>query len=313
MKVAITGSSGLVGKYVVRNALNRGCTVIALDIRPHSPPSQEGSLSQAADNVVGEHADNPNYTYFQVDLEDFKATKEVLQKHAPGGLIHLAVYAPSDRFGVTMHNVNVAMAYNVLTACAELGIARIAQASSVNVINLSFAKKHHFNRLPLDENHPLNPDEPYGLAKAACELQADSIVRRYPTLRIASLRPSYCVPSRSIALARTVQHASSDLWGYTHLESVAEAFILAITVPNANGSGWQGHESFFIVAPTVATEEKTSQELKEEYWKDVPWRDGRALEGYEAFFDSSKATRLLGWVHKDRSYAQVRLTLTIFE
>ncbi|KAF8640314.1 hypothetical protein AX16_010209 [Volvariella volvacea WC 439] len=297
MKIAVTGANGLIGKSVVHYALQRGHTVLALDIHPPRASFQD-------DQDSSDRTENTNYTYVQVDVRDFKALKDILQKHALEGVIHLAALLPhgtDESDPAALHNANVSMSYNILMACAELGITRIAQASSVNVVNLYFAKKHHFDYFPLDENHPLNPDEPYGLAKVVSELQADSIVRRYPTLRIASLRPSYCVAQRATAVARTLKHASVDLWGYTQLDSVADAFLLAVTVPNSDGLGWTGHEAFFIVAPTVAVEEKSSQELKKEYWKDVPWRGGRALEGFEAFFDSSKATKLLGWIHKDVS------------
>ena len=58
----------------------------------------------------------------------------------------------------------------------------------------------------MDEKHPCRPDEPYGLSKQCvleddsvseciadvalriCEMQADTIVRRYPFMRVASLR-----------------------------------------------------------------------------------------------------------------------------
>lgn len=37
------------------------------------------------------------------------------------------------------------------------------------------------------------PDEPYGLSKLIGEMQADSIVRRWPHMRIASIRLHYSV------------------------------------------------------------------------------------------------------------------------
>lgn len=60
---------------------------------------------------------------------------------------------------------NVVLSWNVLRACAELGINRVAQASSVNIITLVFAAASAIEYFPLDENHPCTPDEPYGLSK----------------------------------------------------------------------------------------------------------------------------------------------------
>lgn len=57
------------------------------------------------------------------------------------------------------------ISWNVLRAAAELGITRVAQASSVNVIALAWTDHHEFDYFPLDEDHPCRPDEPYGLSK----------------------------------------------------------------------------------------------------------------------------------------------------
>lgn len=57
------------------------------------------------------------------------------------------------------------LSWNVLRAAAELGITRVAQASSVNVIPLVWTDRHDFEYFPLDEEHPCRPDEPYGLSK----------------------------------------------------------------------------------------------------------------------------------------------------
>ena len=47
----------------------------------------------------------------------------------------------------------------------QLGITRIAQASSVNVVTLVWSQKPKLYYVPLDEEHPCEPDEPYGLSK----------------------------------------------------------------------------------------------------------------------------------------------------
>lgn len=47
----------------------------------------------------------------------------------------------------------------------QLGINRVAQASSVNVIPLVWTDRKDFEYFPLDEDHPTRVDEPYGLSK----------------------------------------------------------------------------------------------------------------------------------------------------
>lgn len=48
---------------------------------------------------------------------------------------------------------------------SKLGIKRVVQASSVNVLTLVYSQEHKFRYFPIDEEHPAEPDEPYGLSK----------------------------------------------------------------------------------------------------------------------------------------------------
>ena len=41
----------------------------------------------------------------------------------------------------------------------------MVQASSVNVITLVYSQEHNIRYFPIDEDHPVEPDEPYGLSK----------------------------------------------------------------------------------------------------------------------------------------------------
>lgn len=127
------------------------------------------------------------------------------------------------------------------------------------------------------------------------ELQADTIVRRFPFMRVASLRLSWSLTSREDALRDDPMRRRSDLWGYVQEDSAAEAFLLALADGNAK---WSGHERFFIVAPDTSANED-SEELWQTYWRHVPLKEGKDLSGKKGFFDCSKAERLLGWVHKN--------------
>lgn len=119
-------------------------------------------------------------------------------------------------------------------------------------------------------------------------MQADAIVRHYPSMRIASLRLSWAVPSRSITMGRD---RANDLWGYVQEDSAAEAFLLALS---DDGQRWSGHERFFIAAPRMASDEDF-ETLRRRSYEDVPAKEGT----WTSCFDCAKAERLLGWVHKE--------------
>jgi hypothetical protein len=123
-------------------------------------------------------------------------------------------------------------------------------------------------------------------------MQADTIVRRWPQMRIASLRPSWSIPNRKYAKQQDPDRRRNDLWGYVQEDSCADAFLRGVTAPEG---AWIGHEAFFVVAPEP-TEEVRPAELHERYWKHVPVKEGKDLG--KGFFDCSKAERILGRVHK---------------
>ena len=125
-------------------------------------------------------------------------------------------------------------------------------------------------------------------------MQADAIVRRYPTMRIASIRLHWSVPRREAATRDDPARRAKDLWGWVQEDSGAEAFLLAVFGENGK---WSGHERFFVTAPEIATNDDTMV-LKQQFWPDVPIKPGFDLEGRKGFFDCSKAERLLDWVHR---------------
>lgn len=127
-------------------------------------------------------------------------------------------------------------------------------------------------------------------------MQADTIVRRYETMRVASLRIHWSVPDRSHAYQPGQPgRRARDLWGYVQEDSAADAFLLALQETDK----WSGHERFFIASPEIASDEETLT-LVGSYWPDVPVRDRDSLAGMGGLFDCSKAANLLGWKHIDK-------------
>ena len=133
------------------------------------------------------------------------------------------------------------------------------------------------------------PSHPDRICPSICELQADTIVRRYPSTRIASLRPSWCIPNREYAQILPTEKRKDDLWGWVHEDAAAQAFLLAVDLEDKK---WTGHEAFFIVEPE--TTEGDAPHLYEQHWKHVPIKAGKDLS--KGFFDCTKAERLLGWI-----------------
>ncbi|WVQ73539.1 hypothetical protein IAR50_003115 [Cryptococcus sp. DSM 104548] len=294
MHIAITGALGLVGVQLCHHLLSQGHTVTAIDVLPpNGPPHQIDPVKTRG------------YRYVQGSAEDIEGYREACR--GAGGIVHLAaVYTRKERpvEDFRIHNANVAMSYNTLCIAVELGINRVVLASSVNAIGMLYCKRPKYDYLPLDENHPCRPEEPYSVSKYLGELQADSFARCFPHLRIASLRFHGVVPSHLCTLSslHALGGAWKDLWGWVSNSSVSTACRLALTAPVDTFP--EGHEVFFIVAPTICQQRET-QGLLEEYYEEYGReegrgtlrgeRKGRGMEGNEGLFDCSKAERMLGW------------------
>ncbi|MBY0422075.1 MAG: dTDP-glucose 4,6-dehydratase [Parvularculaceae bacterium] len=87
MKLLVTGGAGFIGSAVVRQALDRGDSVVNLD-----------KLTYAAnpDNLKGWDG-QPGYAFEQVDICDGDAVRAALERHRPDAIMHLAAESHVDR------------------------------------------------------------------------------------------------------------------------------------------------------------------------------------------------------------------------
>ena len=272
MHIAVTGGSGRIGRAILELALADGHSVVSID---RVAPAEGTAL--------------PDVPFHQLEMTDYDAFEQALD--GCDALIHMAaIPSPGKLPPHVVHNNNVVGSYNALIAAALKGIKRVVQASSVNATGAAYSRAPRYDYFPLDEQHPTYNEDPYSLSKWICEQQADSIVRRYEDMQIASMRFHWVVPERATAVqyGTNVDFLSKHLWGYTRLDAAARACLLGIT------ESFGGHEAFYIVAPDtmLAT---PSRELAAKYFPDVPVRG--AFDGNHGFFDSTKAERLLGWKH----------------
>ena len=264
VRIAVTGAQGKVGRVVVAAATAAGHEVLRLD-------------RVAAPGV--EHLDTSDYASFVTKLDGCDA------------LIHLAALpSPWPAPAHEVHANNVVGSYHAFLAAAEVGIERVAWASSINAIGGRFSRSPRFDYFPVDEAHPSYAEDAYSLSKWLGEKQAEAVVRQHPQLRIASIRLHGAWEQRPVPSGseEAVRSEANHLWGWVDVKAVARAFLLALEADFA------GHEAFFVVAPTttVTTE---SAELAERFYPGVPIR--KPLPGTTGFYDCDKAARILGWTH----------------
>ncbi|WVR06695.1 hypothetical protein IAU60_003727 [Kwoniella sp. DSM 27419] len=315
MRIAVTGAAGVVGRTVVQYALEKGHTIVALDLL-----APDGPLTQPT------APDYDRYAYQQVSALDFDAYMAAVR--GCQGIVHLAMIpngpdlderGPPPTGGgrpqYEVHNTNVAMSYNTLAIAAQLGIDRVALASSVNAVGMLFSQHPKFDYLPMDEAHPCRPEDAYSLSKLASEEQAAAMVRRHPSMRVACLRFHGVFTQDKVNKEYLLSFGGSwkDLWGWVSDRAVARSCLLALTAPTdtfPSGSS----EAFFIVAPSI-TGNHSTVDLVQQHFPELVKTFGAGnidlddkFKGRTSLYDCSKARRMLDWYESEDPWAVERNT-----
>lgn len=122
-------------------------------------------------------------------------------------------------------------------------------------------------------------------------MQAESLCRREPSLRIASLRLHVSKATK----AEAAEASKSSLhWNLSSFDSCIEAALLGLT-----SEGWLGHEVFHICEDEIVyskDEKMSSVELLKQQWPGTTIDDEYFKENpRRATADNTKAKRLLGF------------------
>ena len=156
MSVLVTGGSGRIGRYVVRELVQAGHEVTSADVVYERMPGA-GAL--------------------QVDLTEAGQVYQVLARSRASAVVHLAAWAQSGRVPDTRtFGDNVQGTFNLFQACADLGVRRVVFASTHHVYGVAASPPLY---VPIDEAHPLRPADAYALSKVVGERVADYFVAHY--------------------------------------------------------------------------------------------------------------------------------------
>lgn len=268
-KVVVTGGSGMLGRYVVREFVEHGYDVLNADIRPLEDPVCPTLIA---------------------DLEQLGECYSALA--GADAVVHLAaIPAAHIRTPEVTFRNNVMSTYNILQAAEGLGIRKAVIASSESSYGIVFAVHPPAPKyVPVDEAHPQLPEDSYGLSKVVNELTADMFHRR-TGMQIVSLRLGNVIPPERYATFPSFIHDPAQreriLWSYIDTRDAATACRLAV---EADGLG--------AVALNIAADDSSmairSRELMAARFPGVT--DFRApLEGHETLLSNEKAKQLLGW------------------
>jgi len=240
-RVFVTGGAGYIGSICVEQLLDSGLEVAVFD-----------NLTEGHRAAVDERA-----TFFQGDLADRTVVRHAMEEFKPEAVMHFAANAlvgesmakPSKYF-----RNNVCSGINLLDMAVETGVKKFVFSSTCATFGVP-------DTIPISEDLPQNPINPYGESKLMFERvlnwyrqihQLDTVILRYFNAAGATERfgehhviETHLIPNvLKVALG---QKESVDIFGtdyptpdgtcvrdYIHIIDLAQAHLLALNYAGSN-------------------------------------------------------------------------------
>lgn len=271
--ILITGGLGRLGRWTVEHFVDAGWDVTCVDV------DHPGFDTSARDGVE----------FRAADLTDPGETREILEQTAPEHVVHLAAIPnPEVYAGSQVFENNVMSAYNVLTSAGREGVP-ITWASSESAYGFPFAAEPRLPAyLPVDEAHPMEPEDPYGTSKVLGEETAEMVTRRFD-VPVVSLRISNVqYPGNYTVLdgRDNLDNGVGNFWSYIDGRDVATA------IERTTEVDVDGHEAFILAADENYLGRATEDAVREAFGE-LP--DRVDLSDEQAALSNQKAKDELGW------------------
>ena len=175
MTILITGGAGYIGSHTCVELLRSREEIVVLDNYSNSSPEALRRVERIAGQPLAAVAG---------DLRDKGLLARVFADHPIEAVIHFAglkAVGESIGFPLTYYDNNVTGTINLLEAMRAAGTRSIVFSSSATVYGDPEC-------LPLTEQHPLRPTNPYGRTKLMIEEIMRDLAHGEPGWRIALLR-----------------------------------------------------------------------------------------------------------------------------
>ena len=288
MRILVTGGAGFIGSHIVDQCVALGHEVAIVDNLWEEGGGKKENLNSKA-------------TFYRADITDEATLQKIFDEVRPEIVSHQAAQhsvAISTKNPQLDARVNVLGLLNVLTNCTRIGTRKIIFASSGATYGTPA-------RLPIDEEVPQRPESPYGITKMVTEhylrywQEANELT--YTALRYGNVYGPRQDPNGeagviAIFAKRFLNHDSVRIdWDgeqqkdYVFVEDVARANVLAID---------HGDNDIFCIGTGRGASVNELYHTLEKitgYTPEIVRAPKRPGDIYLAYFDCSKAERVLGW------------------
>ena len=287
-RIIVTGGSGKIGAWILKELLDAGHEVLNVDLKPAADPrcrtliadlTQSGQAFGAIGVYTGIDELQPSLRAQPVDV-----------------LVHFAAIPRVQLVpDAEVFRINTTSTYNVMEAAVRAGIRKVVFASSEATYGFVFADEElDPDYFPVDEEHPTVPMDAYGLSKVVNERTAAAFHARvggdYYGLRIGDVMapPDY---SKFPLWSTDPAIRKREMWAYVDVRDVARMVRLCVDV---DGLGFQVFNTFADESAHVLP----TRELAGRFYPKVPVRGEIAEHG--SLVSNQKAQRLLGFEQRHR-------------
>jgi UDP-glucose 4-epimerase len=173
--VLVTGGAGFIGSHTCVELLKHGHEVIVVDNFSNSSPGAVEAVQKLAGRPLPLH---------EADLRDRAALDAIFAEHEIDAVIHFAAkkaVGESMKIPLEYFDTNIGGTIALLRAMNDHGVRRLVFSSSCSVYGET-------PKVPLNEDDPAAPTNPYARTKHICEQLLGDACARYPELSVIALR-----------------------------------------------------------------------------------------------------------------------------
>jgi len=305
MRILVTGGAGFIGSHIVDQCIAAGHTVAVVDNLWDEGGGKKTNL-------------NPQAHFYHADITDESSLDHVFDEVQPEVVSHQAAQhsvAISTKNPKLDARVNVLGLLNVLNNCTRVGTRKIVFASSGATYGTPV-------RLPIDEDVPQRPESPYGITKMVAEYYLrywqDAHGLTYTALRYGNVYGPRQDPNGeagviAIFARRFLNHEPVRIdWDgeqqkdYVYVEDVARANLIALD---------HGDNDIFCIGTGTGTSVNEIYRTLEEivgFSPEIVKAPKRPGDVHLAYFNCSKAARILGWKPEVSLQEGIKATVDYF-
>ena len=246
MKIIVTGSAGFIGYSLCEKLLERGNSIVGVDI--HNDYYDPG-IKEARFERLNKYS---NYKHCRIDLCDKKKLENIFEDHKPHTVVNLAAQA-GVRYSIenplAYINSNIIGFANILENCRYNKVEHLVYASTSSVYGAN-------TKMPFSENDSVNhPLSVYAASKKSNELMAHTYSHLYqlPTtgLRFFTVYGPWGRPDMALfKFTKAIfEEKPIDVFNYgkhtrdfTYIDDIVEGIIKTIDNPATANVDWNSNQ-----------------------------------------------------------------------